>query len=73
MCCRPTESADWRADEELVFRQERLVRWLVDECVDAALVARLRAADHDVEYVAESRAGATDRYLLRLATKIACC
>jgi predicted nuclease of predicted toxin-antitoxin system len=29
------------------------VRWLVDECVGAAQVARLRAAGHDVVYMAE--------------------
>jgi hypothetical protein len=29
------------------------MRWLVDECVDAALVARLRAAGHDIVYMAE--------------------
>jgi hypothetical protein len=26
------------------------VRWLADECVDSALVSRLRAAGHDVIY-----------------------
>jgi predicted nuclease of predicted toxin-antitoxin system len=29
------------------------VRWLVDECVDAGLVSHLRAAGHDVVYMAE--------------------
>jgi predicted nuclease of predicted toxin-antitoxin system len=36
------------------------VRWLADECVDAALVAHLRAAGHDVVYVAERTSGMTD-------------
>jgi predicted nuclease of predicted toxin-antitoxin system len=29
------------------------VRWLVDECVDTGLVSHLRAAGHDVVYMAE--------------------
>jgi len=29
------------------------VRWLADECIDAALVAHLRRAGHDVIYMAE--------------------
>jgi hypothetical protein len=33
------------------------VRWLADECVAAFLVASLRAAGHDVLYVAEAAAG----------------
>jgi predicted nuclease of predicted toxin-antitoxin system len=36
------------------------VRWLVDECVDAALAGHLRDAGHDVVYIAEIEAGATD-------------
>jgi len=37
------------------------MRWLADECVDAALVEHLRAAGHDVTYMAESAPGTTDR------------
>jgi predicted nuclease of predicted toxin-antitoxin system len=29
------------------------VRWLVDECVDAALVRALRESDHDALYISE--------------------
>lgn len=29
------------------------MRWLADECVDAGLVSHLRAAGHDVVYMAE--------------------
>jgi predicted nuclease of predicted toxin-antitoxin system len=36
------------------------VRWLVDECVDAALVAWLRSAGHDIVYMAEVAAAASD-------------
>jgi predicted nuclease of predicted toxin-antitoxin system len=36
------------------------VRWLVDECVDAELVSHLRAAGHDVVYVAEVASGVSD-------------
>lgn len=36
------------------------MRWLADECVEAGLVARLRAKGHDVVYAAEEAAGATD-------------
>ena len=43
------------------------MRWLADECVDAPLVERLRAAGHDVVYVAESDAGATDVEIIRRA------
>jgi predicted nuclease of predicted toxin-antitoxin system len=43
------------------------VRWLADECVDAALVSRLRAAGHDASYVAEVAPGATDGYVLKRA------
>ncbi len=43
------------------------MRWLADECVDAPLVARLREAGHDVLYVAESDAGATDVDVIRRA------
>jgi predicted nuclease of predicted toxin-antitoxin system len=43
------------------------VRWLVDECVDAALVSSLRAACHDVSYISEIASGLTDEDALRLA------
>ena len=36
------------------------MRWLADECVDSPLVALLRAAGHDVVYVAELAPGLTD-------------
>jgi predicted nuclease of predicted toxin-antitoxin system len=36
------------------------VRWLADECVDAALVTRLRGAGHDASYIAEIASGITD-------------
>ncbi len=43
------------------------MRWLADECVDAALVARLRNAGHDASYIAEIAAGVTDTEALQLA------
>jgi len=43
------------------------VRWLADECVDAALITRLRDAGHDVLYAAEIAPGATDSKVLRRA------
>ena len=43
------------------------MRWLADECVDAALVARLRDAGNDTSYVAEVASGATDTDALRRA------
>ena len=43
------------------------MRWLADECVDAALVRRLRGAGHDVIYAAEVASGATDAQILRRA------
>ena len=43
------------------------MRWLADECVDAALVHRLRGAGHDVIYAAEVASGATDAQILRRA------
>jgi hypothetical protein len=36
------------------------MRWLADECVDAGLVAHLRAAGHDVIYMAEVAPAASD-------------
>jgi predicted nuclease of predicted toxin-antitoxin system len=43
------------------------MRWLADECVDAAPVRRLRGAGHDVIYAAEVASGATDAQILRRA------
>jgi predicted nuclease of predicted toxin-antitoxin system len=43
------------------------VRWLVDECINAALVAHLRRAGHDVTYLAETAQAATDADILALA------
>ena len=37
------------------------MRWLVDECVDAGLVAHLRSAGHDVVYMAEAAPAANDK------------
>jgi predicted nuclease of predicted toxin-antitoxin system len=44
------------------------VRWLADECVDAALVTRLRTAGHDAFYIADIASGATDGEVLRRAS-----
>lgn len=42
------------------------MRWLVDECVDAGLVSHLRAAGHDVIYMAEVAPAASDaRVMMR--------
>ncbi len=44
------------------------MKFLADECCDADLVAELRAAGHDVRYVAEDEdAGATDHAVLSAA------
>jgi predicted nuclease of predicted toxin-antitoxin system len=43
------------------------MRWLADECVDAALESQLRGAGHDILYVAEVPSGATDAEVLRRA------
>jgi predicted nuclease of predicted toxin-antitoxin system len=43
------------------------VRWLVDECVAAPLVALLREGGHDVLYVAETAAGLNDADVIALA------
>lgn len=37
------------------------MRWLVDECVSARLVGKLRELGHDVAYVVEVAPGADDR------------
>jgi predicted nuclease of predicted toxin-antitoxin system len=36
------------------------VRWLVDECVEAALVGMLRQSGHEALYVSENSPRATD-------------
>ena len=43
------------------------MRWVADECVDAALVSQLRGGGHDLLYVAEIASGATDAEVLRRA------
>jgi len=43
------------------------LRWLADECVAAPLVALLRAAGHDVLYVAEAAAGLSEADVITLA------
>jgi predicted nuclease of predicted toxin-antitoxin system len=43
------------------------MRFLADESCDAAVVAALRAAGHDVESVADSMRGATDAVVLATA------
>lgn len=43
------------------------MRWLADECVDAALVRRLRGAGHDALYVAEIASGMTEAQVLQSA------
>lgn len=40
------------------------MQFLVDECCDAVIVRVLRAADHDVVYIAEQDMGATDGNIL---------
>ena len=40
------------------------MRWLADECVDAGLVSHLRAAEHDVIYMAEVAPAAGDARVL---------
>ena len=41
--------------------------WLADECIDAGLVDRLRAAGHEVLYVAEIASGWTDTAVVQRA------
>jgi predicted nuclease of predicted toxin-antitoxin system len=45
------------------------LRWLVDECVSARLVNRLREAGHNVVYVLEVASGADDREITLLANR----
>jgi predicted nuclease of predicted toxin-antitoxin system len=43
------------------------MRWLVDECVAAALVHQLRAGGHDASYMADGGPGTIDAAVLQLA------
>lgn len=43
------------------------MRWLADECASAPLVERLRAAGHDVSYMAEAAPGTSDTAVLQRA------
>ena len=45
------------------------MQFLVDECVDAGLIARLRDSGHDVRSIAEEYRGDSDRAVLDLAVK----
>ena len=45
------------------------MRWLVDECIDAALVAHLRAAGHDVVYMAEIAPATSDAEVMARAQR----
>ena len=45
------------------------MRFLADECGPAAIVAALRAAGHDVVYVAEASPGATDVAVVQAANR----
>jgi predicted nuclease of predicted toxin-antitoxin system len=45
------------------------VRWLADECVDAGVIGSLRAADHEVTYLAEIAPGMRDAEALALANR----
>lgn len=43
------------------------MRWLIDECMDAGLVARMREHGHDVVYVMETAPAANDSEVMRRA------
>ena len=43
------------------------MRWLIDECVDAALAAQLRNAGYDVTYMSDVEPRANDAEVIRLA------
>lgn len=45
------------------------MRWIADECVSARLVKLLREASHDVVYVADIAAGASDTDLIGMARR----
>ena len=44
------------------------MRWLVDECVDAALVVQLRESGHDAIYMSDVAARATDAEVMERAS-----
>lgn len=44
------------------------MRWLIDECVDAAVAAELRHSGHDVLELADLAPAATDDKVIELAT-----
>jgi predicted nuclease of predicted toxin-antitoxin system len=44
------------------------MRWLLDECVDAALARQLRQLGHDVVYIAEVTPQVSDVAVMRRAT-----
>jgi len=44
------------------------VRWLIDECVDAALAACLKGAGHDIIYMAEVAPRTADAGVMKRAT-----
>lgn len=43
------------------------MRWLIDECVDAALVPQLRESGHDVVYMSDVAPRATDAEVMSRA------
>jgi|SRR6267142_2732003 predicted nuclease of predicted toxin-antitoxin system len=45
------------------------MRWLVDECVDAALVAHLQDGGHDAVYMSDVEPRATDVEVMRRAQR----
>jgi len=45
------------------------MRWLVDECIAASLVAQLRDGGHDAVYVAEIAPSAEDESILAMAVR----
>jgi predicted nuclease of predicted toxin-antitoxin system len=45
------------------------VRWLIDECVDAALIARLRQLGHDVVYMSDVAPRASDVEVMNRADR----
>ena len=45
------------------------MRWLVDECVDAALVGRLRESGHDVVYVSDVASHSPDDEVMNEAQR----
>ena len=45
------------------------MRWLVDECVDADLVALLRKSEHDVVYMSDVAPRATDVEVMKRADR----